>query len=80
MAIKTTILLDDAQAAVRELVAVDGTKTLAIIRSLVAEAERRRRSRALLDLIESWAADSEPIDQSYLDWADDVLDRQGVPR
>lgn len=81
MAIKTTILFDDeAQAALAELVAADGTKTLAIKRSLIAQAERRRRNRSLLELIESWEAEAGPIDQAHLDWADDLLDRQGVPR
>ena len=32
----------------------------------------------MLDLIASWEADEGPIDREYLDWADAVLDRQGV--
>ncbi len=45
MATKTTITLDDEmQAALDELVAIDGTKRLAIKRSLLAEVRRRRRS------------------------------------
>ncbi|KAG1648643.1 hypothetical protein GQR58_029670 [Nymphon striatum] len=68
------------EAALEELVAVDGTKTLAIKRSLLAEVKRRRRSQALVDLIESWEAEDEAIDQAHLDWADAVLDRQGVWR
>ncbi len=81
MATKTTINFDDdMEAALAELVAIDGTKTLAIKRSLLAEARRRRRSQAVLDLIASWEADEGPIDREYLDWADAVLDRQGVDR
>lgn len=81
MASKTTINLDDEmEAALEELAALDGTKTLAIKRSLLAEVKRRRRSQALADLIRSWEADEEPIDQAHLDWADTVLDRQGVAR
>jgi predicted transcriptional regulator len=81
MAGKTTINFDDEMAAaLAELVAIDGTKTLAIKRSLLAEVKRRRRSRALLDLIATWEADEEPIDRQHLDWADAVLDRQGVDR
>ncbi len=45
-----------------------------------ADVKRRRRSQALLEFIESWEADNEPIDQVHLDWADAVLDRQGVNR
>ena len=81
MAGKTTINFDDEmEAALAELVAVDGTKTLAIKRSLIAEVKRRRRSQALLDLITSWETDEGPIDPKLLDWADSVLDRQGVNR
>ncbi len=81
MAIKTTINFDDEmEAALCELVAMDGTKKLAIKRSLLAEAKRRRRSQAMLDLIASWEADEGPIDSEHLDWADAVLDRQGVGR
>ncbi len=80
MVTKTTVNFDDEmQAALEELMAIDGTKTLAIKRSLLAEVKRRRRSQALLDLIESWEAEDGPIDQAHLDWADAVLDRQGVP-
>ena len=81
MANKTTVNFDDEmEAALAELVQVDGTKTLAIKRALQAEVKRRRRSRALLDLIESWEEDDTPIDQPHLDWADEVLGRQGVSR
>lgn len=81
MATKTTINLDDEMAAaLAELVALDGTKTLAIKRSLLGEVKRRRRSRAILDLIEEWEVVDGPIDQKHLDWADTVLDRQGVER
>ena len=81
MASKTTINFDDdMEAALAELVQIDGTKTLAIKRALQAEVKRRRRSQALLELIESWEADDAPIDQAHLDWADAVLDRQGVAR
>ncbi len=81
MASKTTINFDDEmEQALAELVAIDGTKTLAIKRSLLAEVKRRRRSRALLDLIASWEAEDGPIDAEHLDWADTVLDRQGVNR
>lgn len=79
MASKTTINFDDEmEAALEELAALDGTKTLAIKRSLLAEVKRRRRSQALVDLISSWEADEGAIDQAHLDWADAVLDRQGV--
>lgn len=78
---KTTINLDpEMEAALAELVAVDGTKTLAIKRSLLAEVRRRRRSQALLDLIEGWEAEDGPIEPEHLEWADTVLDRQGVGR
>lgn len=81
MVIKTTINFDEEmQAALAELMEIDGTKTLAIKRSLLNEAQRRRRSRALLDLIEDWEAADQPIDPEHLEWADTVLDRQGVPR
>ncbi|MEM9035189.1 MAG: hypothetical protein AAGA99_01795 [Actinomycetota bacterium] len=81
MAAKTTINFDDEmEAALAELVAVDGTKKLAIKRSLLAEVKRRRRSQALLDLLQSWEAEDGPIDRQHLDWADAVLDRQGVDR
>ena len=81
MASKTTINFDDEmEAALAELVAIDGTKTLAIKRSLLAEVKRRRRSQALLDLIASWESDAGPIAPEMLDWADSVLDRQGVDR
>jgi len=81
MAMKTTINFDDEmERALEELVAVDGTKTLAIKRSLFAELKRRRRNQGLLDLIASWEADEGPIDSNHLEWADSVLDRQGVDR
>ena len=81
MAQKTTINLDDEmEAALAELVALDGTKKLAIKRSLLGEVKRRRHSRALLDMIESWEAEEGPISPEHLRWADEVLDRQGVPR
>ena len=81
MGMKTTINFDDEmEAALAELVALDGTKTLAIKRSLLAEAKRRRRSQAMIDMISSWEAEDGPIDQVHLDWADAVLDRQGVER
>ena len=48
MASKTTINFDDEmEAALDELAAIDGTKRLAIKRSLLAEVKRRRRSQAL---------------------------------
>lgn len=79
MAIKTTINFDDEmEEALTELVAIDGTKKLAIKRSLLAEVKRRRHNQALLDLIATWEADEGPIDPEHLDWADAVLDRQGV--
>ena len=68
------------EEALAELVALDGTKTLAIKRSLLAEVKRRRRSQAICDMISSWEAQDEPIDAEHLDWADTVLDRQGVGR
>ncbi len=81
MATKTTINFDDEmETALEELVAVDGTKKLAIKRSLLAEVKRRRRSQALLDMVSSWEAREGPIDTQHLDWADAVLDRQGVSR
>lgn len=79
MAIKTTINFDDEmEAALVELVAMDGTKKLAIKRSLLAEVNRRRRNQAMLDLIASWEAEEGPIDSEHLQWANEVLDRQGV--
>lgn len=79
MGLKTTIEFDDEmEAALAELVALDGSKKLAIKRSLLAEVKRRRRRQALLDLIAEWEAASGPIDQEHLRWADEVLDRQGV--
>ncbi|MBK7165031.1 MAG: hypothetical protein IPH81_07025 [Candidatus Microthrix sp.] len=79
MATKTTINFDDEmEAALDELAAIDGTKRLAIKRSLLAEVKRRRRSQAILDLIASWEAEDGPIDAEHLAWADAVLDRQGV--
>jgi predicted transcriptional regulator len=81
MATKTTINFDDEmEEALAELVALDGTKKLAIKRSLLAEVKRRRRSQAVLDLIAAWESDEGPIDREHLDWADAVLDRQGVGR
>ena len=81
MASKTTINFDDEmEAALAELVAMDGTKKLAIKRSLLAEVKRRRRSQAMLDMIASWEGDAGPIDREHLEWADAVLDRQGVGR
>ena len=81
MATKTTINFDDdMEAALAELVAIDGTKTLAIKRSLLAEVRRRRSRQALLDMIASWETDLGPIDREHLEWADTVLDRQGVDR
>ena len=86
-------LLADAFAQILELaarskqlqvgnitVAIDGTKRLAIKRSLLAEVKRRRRSQAMIDLIASWEAEDGPIDAEHLAWADAVLDRQGVDR
>ena len=81
MATKTTINFDDEMnAALAELVATDGTKTLAIKPALISEAKRRRRSRALLDFIDGWEADDGPIDTDHMEWAHRVLDRQGAPR
>lgn len=81
MAVKTTINLDEEmEAALSELVALDGTKTLAIKRSLLAEVKRRRRSQAMLDMIASWEAEEGPISPEHLEWADAILDRQGVDR
>lgn len=42
--------------------------------------EARRRSGVRLDLIEGWEAADQPIDPEHLEWADTVLDRQGVPQ
>ena len=54
MASKTTVNFDEEmEAALEEFVAIDGTKKLAIKRSLLAEVRRRRRSQALLDMIAS---------------------------
>ena len=76
MATKTTINFDEEmEAALSELVELDGIK-----RSLLAEVKRRRRSQAMLDMIASWEADEGPISPEHLDWADAVLDRQGVDR
>lgn len=81
MASKTTVNFDDEmEAALTELVAIDGTKKLAIKRSLLAEVKRRRRSQVMLDMIASWEAEEGPIDRQHLEWADAVLDRQGVAR
>lgn len=81
MAYKTTIDFDDEmEAALDELMSMDGTKKLAIKRSLLAEVKRRRRSQAVLELIASWEADEGAIDREHLAWADAVLDRQGVGR
>lgn len=81
MASKTTVNFDDEmEAALAELVAMDGTMKLAIKRSLLAEVKRRRRSRAMLDLIASWEANDGAIDPAHLEWADSVLDRQGAGR
>ena len=38
------------------------------------------RSQAMLDMIATGEAGDGPIDQAHLDWADAVLDRQGVDR
>jgi len=79
MATKTTVNLDDEmEAALAELIALDGSMKLAIKRSLLAEVKRRRRSQAVLELIASWEAETGPIDREHLAWADHVLDRQGV--
>ena len=81
MATKTTINFDDEmEAALAELVAIDGTKRLAIKRSLLAEVKRRRRSQAMIDLIASWEAEDGQIDAGHLAWGDAGLDRQGVDR
>lgn len=81
MATKTTINFDDEmEAALTELVKMDGSKKLAIKRSLIAEVKRRRRSQSMLDLIASWEAKEGPIDREHLHWADSVLDRQGLDR
>lgn len=81
MASKTTINFDDEmEAALAELVEHDGTKTLAIKRSLLAEVNRRRKRQAMLGLIAAWEDEQGPIDKEHLDWADAVLDRQGVER
>ena len=81
MATKTTINFDDEmESALAELLAMDGSKKLAIKRALLAEVKRRRRNQAMVDLIASWEAETGPIDREHLDWADTVLDRQGVGR
>ena len=81
MTSKTTVNFDDEmEAALVELVAMDGTKELAIKRSLLEEVKRRRRSQTVLDMIASWDAQAGPIDDEHLRWADAVLDRQGVER
>ena len=81
MARKTTVNIDDEmQAALDELMLVDGTATLAIKRALLAEVARRRRSGALLEFIDGWEAEHGPIDAEHLAWADAVLDKQGAPR
>ncbi|NNC79419.1 MAG: hypothetical protein HKN94_04620 [Acidimicrobiales bacterium] len=78
---RTTIDFDDEmEAALTELVATDGTKRNAIKKALLSEARRRRASKATLDWISSWEDREGPIDPEHLDWADTVLDRQGVPR
>ncbi len=79
--VKTTIVFDEEmQAALEELLAIDGTKKQAIKKSLIAEARRRRQSRALLDWIEFRESEEGPIDQEHIAWADEVLDRQGVAK
>lgn len=78
---RTTIDFDDEmEAALAELVATDGTKKNAIKNALLSEAKRRRASQATLDWISVWEEQDGPIDQEHLDWADAVLDRQGVPK
>jgi hypothetical protein len=47
---------------------------------MLTEVKRRRPSQAMLDMIASWEAEEGPIDPAHLEWADAVLDRQGVPR
>ena len=42
------------------------------------EDKRRRSSQAILNMIASWEADEGPIDDEHLEWAEAVLDRQGV--
>lgn len=77
---RTTIDFDDEmEAALAELVATDGTKKNAIKKALLSEAKRRRASKATLEWISAWEETDGPIDQEHLDWADTVLDRQGVP-
>lgn len=68
------------QETLEELMAIDGTKKLAIKRAFIAEVTRRRRNQRLLDWIALWESEDEPIDQAHLNCADSVLDRQGVPR
>ena len=56
MASKTTVNFDDEmEEALAELITMDGTKKLAIKRSLLAEV-RRRRSQAMHDMIASSSA------------------------
>ena len=81
MASKTTINFDhEMEAALAELVEFDGTKTLAIKRSLLAEVHRRRKRQAMLGLIAAWEDEQGPIDKEHVDWADALLDRQGLDR
>ena len=42
------------------------------------EDKRCRRRQAILNMIASWEVDEGPIDDEHLEWADAVLDRQGV--
>ncbi len=78
---RTTILLDDeAAAAIEELVAIDGTKTRAISRAVVAQLKRRRQQQALIDMIAEYEAEHGEFSQDELAAADELLDRQGVPR
>ncbi|WP_420623544.1 hypothetical protein [Candidatus Poriferisodalis sp.] len=51
---------------------------MVVKRSVLVTARRRRRSRALLDMIASWEAVEGPIAQEHLESADAVLDRQGI--
>lgn len=78
---KTTIDFDDEmEAALAELVQVDGTKKNALKKALLAEVRRRRRSQSMLDWIASCEAEEGPIDEEHTAWAHDLLDRRGVPR
>jgi predicted protein tyrosine phosphatase len=54
--------------------------SMVVKRSLLAEVKRRRRSQAMIDMIASWEAAEGPIGREHLEWADTVLDRQGVDR